>query len=54
MLEARKQAAPKRSPRNAELWFGGLFVCGTTKQKLAGNASMKYLRVNHASTTKKN
>jgi hypothetical protein len=47
MLEARKQAAPKRSPRNAELWFGGLFVCGTTKQKLAGNASMKCLRVNH-------
>ena len=47
MLEARKQAAPKRSPRNAELWFGGLFVCGMTKQKLAGNASMKCLRVNH-------
>ncbi len=47
MLEARKQAAPKRSPRNEELWFGGLFVCGTTKQMLAGNASMKCLRVNH-------
>ena len=47
MLEARKQSTPKRSPRNAELWFGGLFVCGTTKQKLAGNASLKYLRVNH-------
>ncbi len=46
-LEARKQAVPKRSPRNEELWFGGLFVCGTTKQKLAGNASMKCLRVNH-------
>ena len=47
MLEVRKQSTPKRSPRNAELWFGGLFVCGTTKQKLAGNASLKYLRVNH-------
>ena len=47
MLDARKQAAPKRSPRNEELWFGGLFVCGTTKKKLAGNASMKCLRVNH-------
>ena len=47
MLDARKQATPKRSPRNEELWFGGLFVCGTTKQKLAGNASLKYLRVNH-------
>lgn len=47
MLEARKQAAPKRSPRNPDLWFGGLFVCGTTKQKLAGSASMKCLRVNH-------
>jgi DNA invertase Pin-like site-specific DNA recombinase len=47
MLEARKQSTPKRSPRNEQLWFGGLFVCGTTKQKLAGNATLKYLRVNH-------
>jgi len=48
-LEARKQAMPKRSPRNEELWYGGgLFVCGTTKQKLAGNASLKCLRVNHS------
>ena len=47
ILEARKQATPKRSPRNEQLWFGGLFVCGTTKQKLAGNGTLKYLRVNH-------
>ena len=38
---------PKRSPRNEELWFGGLWVCGTTGQKLAGDANQKCLRVKH-------
>jgi DNA invertase Pin-like site-specific DNA recombinase len=46
-LEARKHATPKRSPRNQELWIAGLWVCGTTGQKLAGDASMKCFRVNH-------
>ncbi len=45
-LEARKHATAKRSPRNEELWHGGLWFCGTTGKKLAGNFSMKCLRVN--------
>jgi DNA invertase Pin-like site-specific DNA recombinase len=46
-MEARSHASPKRSPRNEELWFGGLWVCGTTGQKLAGDANQKCFRVKH-------
>jgi DNA invertase Pin-like site-specific DNA recombinase len=46
-LEARKQAGPRRSPRSEELWFGGLWYCGETDLKLAGNNQGKHFKVKH-------
>ena len=36
-----------RSPRSEELWFGGLWVCGETQLKLAGDSRQRCFRVKH-------
>ena len=46
-LAERKAATPKRSPRNKELWFTGLWECEESGLKLSANSQAKSLRVKH-------
>jgi DNA invertase Pin-like site-specific DNA recombinase len=47
LLEARRSRKVRRAPRNGQLWFGGLWVCGATGTKMAGDANQKCFRVKH-------
>ena len=46
-MEQRHLVSPQRSPRNENLWLGGLWIDAETKLKFSGNSQGKHFRLNH-------
>ena len=53
MMQARRDASPKRSPRSDQLWLGGLWWDADSDTKLAGNSQGKEFRVKHPDHARK-